>query len=72
MEHVFERDELRPMPEQFARKALVQRPEALLDRTGLADLQHTMRQVTEARPSRVLDDAEPAVPRTRIDPEDLH
>jgi hypothetical protein len=72
VEYVLERDELRAMPEQLPRQSLMQRAEALLDRIGCADLQHTVRQVTDSRPSRVLDDAEPAAPRARIDPQDLH
>ena len=39
---------------------------------GPRDLQDAVGEVAKAGPTRVLDDAEPAVPRTRIDPQDSH
>src|SRR3982074_447738 len=50
----------------------MERAEPILDGAGLRDPADGARAVPHAGPTRVLDDAEPAVPRTRIDPQDSH
>ena len=72
MEDVLHRHQLRPVAEQLAREPVVHSAKAVLDGAGPRDLQDAVGEVAKAGPTRVLDDAEPAVPRTRIDPQDSH
>src|SRR5439155_4105923 len=72
VEDVLERNDLRTVKEQFAREAFMERAQPILDRAARGHLEDAVRQVAHAGAAGILDDAEAAVPRTGIDPEDLH
>jgi hypothetical protein len=69
MEDLLDGDEVRPVLAQRLREAVVQPREPLFDGPLLAERQHAVLEVPHAG-AAVLDDAEPAVSRSGIDPED--
>src|SRR5262249_41351909 len=72
VEDVLHHHHLRPVPLQLAREPFVERAKPIADRPAFAHRQHAVGEMADARAARVLDDAESAEPRARIDAEDPH
>src|SRR5207237_976615 len=69
VEDVLQGYDLGAVQEKLAREALVQSAEPILDRAALPELEDAVGQMADGRAAGLLDDAESAVPRTRVGPD---
>src|SRR5439155_13482060 len=72
VEDVLEGNDLRTVEEQLPGEPFMKRAQPILDRAAFSYLEDAVREVAHAGAAGVLDDAKAAVPRTGIDPQDLH